>query len=282
MIECKNFPSTVVLTPVRTGIESLADIQELPDTRGITIQRVGIQDLKYPILVSNQWGDKQSSIGLFSLSISLQAIQKGAHLSRFIEVLEKHPREFSTNGSGLDDLLHIIQSTLHADRAFLEISFPFFMEKSAPKTHVKSLMNYKVTLKAEKFGNASTQWEVIVAVPVTSVCPCSKAISLHGAHNQRSLLTLRIKTKQPVPLEQFVSLLEQQGSAELFALLKRPDEKWVTEHAYQNAKFVEDIVRDIALILNQDKNVIHYHITSKNLESIHNHSAYAEIWNDSR
>jgi GTP cyclohydrolase I len=278
MIELTNPPASLMPNLMMNPSLPLADIQALPDARGIIIPRVGIQDLKYPIRISNERGIEQSSIGLFNLSTSLQAIQKGAHLSRFVEVLETHPRKFSTKGNGLDDLLHLMQSTLRADKVFLEVFFPFFMEKSAPQTGIKSLMDYKVTLRTEKSGQSPLQWEVIVAVPVTSVCPCSKAISLHGAHNQRSLLTLRVKTKCPVSIEKWIRLLEKQGSAELFALLKRPDEKWITEKAYQNAKFVEDIVRDIALSLNQDKNIIHYHIASKNLESIHNHSAYAEIW----
>jgi GTP cyclohydrolase FolE2 len=277
MIECKKRSSTVASVS-KEYPQPLTDIQELPDTRGIAIQRVGIQDLQYPIIITNQQGLKQASVGLFNLSISLPAVQKGAHLSRFIEVIEKHQRAFSTEGDGLDDLLHLIQSTLHADKAFLEISFPFFIEKLAPITQLKSIMNYDVRFKVEKSGDSPMQQEVIVSVPVTSVCPCSKAISLYGAHNQRSLLTLSLKTKYPVSFEYWISLIEKQGSAELFALLKRPDEKWVTENAYQNAKFVEDIVRDIALKLNQDENVMHYHIASKNLESIHNHAAYAEIW----
>ncbi len=277
MIDCKKSSSTPVSISQRYP-QPLTDIQELPDTRGIAIQRVGIQDLQYPILINNQQGLNQASVGLFNLSISLPAVQKGAHLSRFVEIIEKHQRAFSTQGDGLNDLLSLIQSILEADKAFLTVAFPFFMDKLAPVTQLKSLMNYDIRFKVEKQGNSPIQQEVSVSVPVTSVCPCSKAISQYGAHNQRSLITLSLKTKYPVSFEYWINLIEKQGSAELFALLKRPDEKWVTENAYQNAKFVEDIVRDIALKLNQDENVIQYHLASKNLESIHNHTAYAEIW----
>jgi GTP cyclohydrolase IB len=256
----------------------LADIQEKPDTRGITIQEVGIQDLKYPIHIQNEQGTTQASVGTFDLAVSLNPTQRGAHLSRFIEVLEAHPRYFSTQGDGFDTLLHLIQTKSHADDVFLKLAFPFFMEKRAPETQIKSLMDYAVTIKAEKHGAAAPQLETTIQVPVTSVCPCSRAISQYGAHNQRSLLTLRVSSQHFVPIEQWIRLLEQQGSAELFALLKRPDEKWVTEQAYRNAKFVEDIVRDVALALNQDDNVLKYHITAHNIESIHHHAAFAEIF----
>lgn len=280
MIDCKIETNTTINKITHPKVSPLlSDIQDQPDTRGIAIQKVGIQSLEYPIRIFNHLGIEQSSIGLFTLSISLSPHKKGAHLSRFIGALEAHPRVFSSDGRGLSDLLILIQKTLEAENAFLNISFPFFMEKSAPKTHLNSLMRYNVTFTAEKLGTSDAQWETCVEVPVTSVCPCSKAISRYGAHNQRSILRLTVKTVEAISIERWITLLEQQGSAELFSLLKRPDEKWVTEKAYENAKFVEDIVRDVACILNHDNNIMHYHISSNNLESIHNHSAYAEIFN---
>jgi len=265
------------MTLTTTMLNPLPDIQDLPDTRGIAIQQVGIRDLHYPIQIVDQHNHRQSSIGNFSLSIGLAATQKGAHLSRFVEILESYPRCFGTDGEGLAALLANVQTKLGAEHAFVELSFPFFLKKMAPHSGQTSLMDYQIAFSAEKKATQPVQFSCQVKVPVTSVCPCSRAISNHGAHNQRSLLMLCVKTNNPIPAEQWIRLLEQQGSAELYALLKRPDEKHVTEQAYENAKFVEDIVRDAALMLNQDTNVVEYSLLVENLESIHNHVAFAKI-----
>lgn len=255
----------------------LADIQSTIDTRGIALPKVGLRRLKYPIFIRNQVGQVHEAEGEFSLSIGLAADKKGAHLSRFIQVL--HPAEnrlFSTRGEGLISLLSRLQTELESPIAQVSVFFPFFMEKAAPVSELNSWMHYRVGFSAEKYEE-QVVLRTHLTVPVTSVCPCSKAISDAGAHNQRALLNLAIQTGHPVPVEYWIAFLEQQGSAPVYPLLKRPDEKWVTEQAYHNAKFVEDIVRDVASCLQKDKNIRSYHISAQNIESIHGHDAFAEI-----
>lgn len=265
-------------TPNRTQPQAappFIDIQSQTDARNVFIQKVGIRDLKYPIHVLTQSGQRQPTVATFEMSVGLQADVRGTHMSRFIEIL--HAQDWLISWEGLAEMLGILQTRLQAEHAFLKIHFPFFIEKRAPVSGAQSLMDYQVTLCGERHGEQPPHLSLQVQVPVTSLCPCSKAISQYGAHNQRSLLTLTIQSKTPVTFEYCIHLLEQQGSCELFALLKRPDEKWTTEQAYKNPKFVEDIVRDIAVQLNQDPSVVHYHIQAENLESIHHHAAFAEV-----
>lgn len=253
----------------------IEDIQNQPDSRNIPIQKVGIRDIKYPVQILTQSGNLQHTIATFELAVSLPAHVRGTHMSRFIDLL--HQQSWVLSLESLQEMLQILQSKLPSTNTSIKANFPFFMEKQAPVTGTKSLMDYHITLSGKQRGVSPTKLLTQFEVPVTSLCPCSKAISQYGAHNQRSLFKLSLQTRTPVVFEDIIHLLEQQSSCELFALLKRPDEKWITERAYENAKFVEDMVRDVAVQLNKDDNVLDYRIQAENLESIHHHSAFAEI-----
>jgi GTP cyclohydrolase I len=204
---------------------------------------------------------------------------EGTHMSRFVEILEAHEREITVET--VQVMLREMVEKLEAEEGHIEMSFPYFIEKKAPVSGVKSLMNYDVTFTAEvRKGGQSFTMKVVV--PVTSLCPCSKKISERGAHNQRSHVTVTARTNDFVWIEEIVDIVEKQGSSELYGLLKRPDEKFVTERAYDNPKFVEDLVRDVASVLNLDERIDAYVVESENFESIHNHSAYALIERDKR
>jgi GTP cyclohydrolase I len=202
---------------------------------------------------------------------------KGTHMSRFVKILNDHEKEIST--SSFKDMLLEMSEMLEADSGYIEMNFPFFVTKTAPISGVQSLMDYNVTLIGE-IRNGKTQTRVKVEIPVTSLCPCSKSISDYGAHNQRSHVTVDVKTSGFIWIEELIELVEKQASCELYGLLKRPDEKHVTERAYDNPKFVEDMVRDVAVKLNEDDRIRGYILESENFESIHNHSAYALIEHD--
>jgi GTP cyclohydrolase I len=202
---------------------------------------------------------------------------KGTHMSRFVEILNEHEREISVES--FETILREMVVRLEAQSGFIEMNFPYFVNKTAPISGVQSLLDYDVTLIGEIIkGEASVTMKVLV--PVTSLCPCSKKISERGAHNQRSHVTLTLRTNSFVWIEDVVRIAEEQASCELYGLLKRPDEKYVTERAYDNPKFVEDMVRDVAAVLNADERIDAYIVESENFESIHNHSAYALIERD--
>jgi GTP cyclohydrolase I len=201
---------------------------------------------------------------------------KGTHMSRFVEILH-HQREICV--TTFKAMLEEMTTRLDADAGHIEMSFPYFVMKKAPISGVESLMDYKATLIGERRGAQSQMW-VKVVVPVTTLCPCSKKISSYGAHNQRSHITITAKIAEHVWLEELIDIAEREASCELFGILKRPDEKYVTERAYDNPKFVEDIVRDVAVRLNAEPRIRAYTIESENFESIHNHSAYALIEHD--
>jgi len=202
---------------------------------------------------------------------------KGTHMSRFVEILNAHDMEISVDS--FRDMLAEMSKRLEADRGYIEMSFPYFINKAAPVSGVKSLLDYHVTFIGE-VHNGTDITKIRVVVPVTSLCPCSKEISERGAHNQRSHVTVTVRTNTFVWIEDVIDLVEKQASCELYGLLKRPDEKFVTERAYDNPKFVEDMVRDIAAQLNKDERIEAYVVESENFESIHNHSAYAMIKKD--
>ena len=253
---------------------TIADLQSDYDGRNLSIQRAGIRDYKHPIWVQDQSPELQPSVGTFSLMVSIPHQQKGTHMSRFVEILQESPVVLGVTEVPL--LLEKIASRLHADSAYLDIQFPFFMTKMAPISKTKSMMNYEVSLSgALERGKATTMLKVVV--PVTSLCPCSKAISEYGAHNQRSHIVVEAVLQAPIFIEPLIQAIEEQASCELFAILKRPDEKMVTERAYNNPKFVEDLVRDLANRLDQFEAIEHFTVESINFESIHNHSAYAMI-----
>jgi GTP cyclohydrolase I len=255
----------------------MPDVQGSADTRHIAIDKVGIKDIKYPVRVRDRSGREQHTIAHFNMYVNLPHNFKGTHMSRFVEILNEH--EYEITVQSFKDMLAEMTKRLEAESGHIEMTFTYFIIKSAPVSGVKSMLDYEVTFIGEMTGNTPSI-TVKVVVPVTSLCPCSKKISNHGAHNQRSHVTVTAKTMGFIWIEDIIDLVEKEASCELYGLLKRPDEKYVTEHAYDNPKFVEDMVRDVAAKLNQDERVAAYVVESENFESIHNHSAYAMIQSD--
>ena len=255
----------------------IADVQNTPDTRRLAIDKVGIKSIRYPVKVADKTGGVQHTIALFNMYVHLPHNFKGTHMSRFVEILNGYEREISVES--FEAMLREMVRRLEAESGHVEMTFPYFINKSAPVSGVQSLMDYDVTFIGE-IRQGKYQLTMKVVVPVTSLCPCSKKISDYGAHNQRSHVTVTARTNDMVWIEDIVRMVEDQASCELYGLLKRPDEKYVTERAYDNPKFVEDMVRDIAAVLNQDPRIDAYTVESENFESIHNHSAYALIERD--
>ena len=256
----------------------LPDTQNIKDLRNIVINQVGIKDILHPISFVNKAKEVQSSVANFTMTVRLPENVKGTHMSRFIEILNVNECSFSVES--FMDLVQTVAEKLDSTSARIVVDFPFFRNKSAPSSGVQSLLDYQATL----IGNivdGKADMSVKVVVPVTSLCPCSKSISKYGAHNQRSHITIEAKPSEGsvVFLEDLIDLAEQKASSELYAILKRDDEKVVTERAYENPAFVEDLVRDIAVELNANDKINYYSLESENFESIHNHSAYALITN---
>lgn len=256
---------------------AIPDVQSSPDGRRISIDRVGIKSIRHPLQIRTADGDVQHTIATFNMTVRLPETQKGTHMSRFVEILEDNREPFSPERSGV--LLKDMLARLNADQGRIEVSFPYFVRKAAPVSGIASLLDYDVTCTAE-IAAGIERYVLKVVVPVTSLCPCSKDISEYGAHNQRSHVTLTVRTRTPMTIEELVRIAEDQASSELYGLLKRPDEKFVTERAYDNPKFVEDLVRDVAAFMNQDNRIEAYIVEGENFESIHNHSAYALIERD--
>lgn len=256
---------------------AIADVQSSEDTRHIAINKVGIKDVSHPVRILDRSGYEQHTIANFNMYVNLPHNFKGTHMSRFVEILNQHEREISVKS--FKDMLSEMTERLEAESGHIEMTFPYFVNKKAPISGVESLMDYEVTFIGE-LQDGMPALDVKVVVPVTSLCPCSKKISDYGAHNQRSHVTVTARTDDFVWIEDIIDLVEEEASCELFGLLKRPDEKFVTERAYDNPKFVEDAVRDVAGRLNADKRISAYVVESENFESIHNHSAYALIERD--
>ncbi|MGY6123934.1 GTP cyclohydrolase FolE2 [Paraburkholderia caledonica] len=257
----------------------MPDVQSTPDTRQIPIQRVGVKAVRHPLTVRMPSGEAQPTVGTWNLDVHLPAEQKGTHMSRFVALLEenKAPLEPAT----FRNMLAAMLTKLEAEAGRIEVSFPYFVNKTAPVSGVQSLLDYEVTLTGDT-RNGETRLFLKVLVPVTSLCPCSKKISQYGAHNQRSHVTINAELAGEVAVEDLIRIAEEEASCELWGLLKRPDEKFVTERAYENPKFVEDLVRDVAQRLNADERIVAYVLEAENFESIHNHSAYAVIERDKR
>jgi len=255
----------------------IEDVQNTPDTRHLAINKVGIKSIRHPVMVKDKTGGVQHTVAMFNMYVHLPHNFKGTHMSRFVEILNMNEREISIEN--FETILREMVKRLEANSGHIEMHFPYFINKSAPVSGVTSLLDYDVTfigeIKDGKYGIT-----VKVLVPVTSLCPCSKKISDYGAHNQRSHVTVTAKINDFIWIEDIINLVEEQASCQLYGLLKRPDEKYVTEHAYDNPKFVEDMVRDVAAQLNAEKRIDSYVVESENFESIHNHSAYALIEND--
>jgi GTP cyclohydrolase I len=257
----------------------IPDVQGGPDVRQIAIDRVGIKSIRHPVRIQDKTGGVQHTIATFNMYVHLPHHFKGTHMSRFVEILNSHEREISIESFGT--MLQEMVRRLEAEAGHIEMSFPYFVHKAAPISGVKALLDYEVTFAGEIREGRITRTTKVV-VPVTSLCPCSKEISDYGAHNQRSHVTITAQTNDFVWLEELIEIAEKQASCEVYGLLKRPDEKFVTERAYDNPKFVEDMVRDIAAVLNADPRIDSYVVESENFESIHNHSAYALIERDKR
>ncbi|PKN72146.1 MAG: GTP cyclohydrolase I FolE2 [Candidatus Cloacimonetes bacterium HGW-Cloacimonetes-3] len=252
---------------------SIPDIQNQADSRNITIDKVGVKGIRYPIVVEDRSSGEQHSVADLNIYVELPHHTRGTHMSRFIEILNRYHKEAFI--SKLDVFLTELKNTMKAEAAYVDISFPYFIKKHAPVSKIASLLSYDCIFNAS-LKDSFKLW-IGVVVPVTTLCPCSKEISEYGAHNQRSAITIRVCYHEFVWLEELISLAERHASCEIYPLLKRTDEKYVTEKAFNNPKFVEDIVRGITEELQVDKRITAFHVESENFESIHNHNAYAMI-----
>jgi GTP cyclohydrolase I len=253
---------------------TIADVQNRADTRHIAIDKVGIKNVRYPVVVRDRSVGMQHTVATFSMYVSLPHNFKGTHMSRFVEILNSYEQAMSVDS--FKDMLSEMAERLEAESGHIEMNFPYFVSKQAPISKVKSLLDYDVTLIGEIHKGSPIMY-IKVMVPVTSLCPCSREISDYGAHNQRSHVTVCVRTEGFTWIEEIIDLIEQEASCQLYGLLKRRDEKYVTEYAYNHPKFVEDMVRDVAIRLNRDPRFSAYTVESENFESIHNHSAYALI-----
>ena len=262
---------------IESTLVTIPDVQNSADTRRIAINKVGIKGIRHPVRVKDRSSGEQHTIASFNMYVSLPHNFMGTHMSRFVEILNIHEGEITVKS--FRDMLAEMIRRLEAAAGHIEMNFPYFVNKTAPISGVQSLLDYEVTFISALRNNKTTM-NVKVVVPVTSLCPCSKKISQYGAHNQRSHVTVNVRTRGFVWIEEIIDLVEGEASCELYGLLKRPDEKYVTEKAYENPKFVEDMVRDIAARLNADERIRAYSVESENFESIHNHSAYAMIERD--
>ena len=252
-------------------MNTIADVQSTHDMRNQSINRVGIRGLRLPLRLSHE---EQATVATVAMSVYLPAEQKGTHMSRFVALIESFDEVIDYDTLKL--LTHTMLRDLDSNAGEIEIQAPFFRTKTAPISGIKSLMDYDITLTGSIENNLYHQTLKMV-IPVTSLCPCSKEISAYGAHNQRSHVTVCLCSADAIEIEEMIALIENQASCQLYGLLKRPDEKFVTEYAYDHPKFVEDIVRDVAVVLKAEKRIQRFVVESENFESIHTHSAYAKI-----
>ncbi len=267
------------VSPNGAAGKAMPDVQASRDTRRVAIDRVGVKEVVYPIRLATRAGGEQRSVATISMYVALPQEQKGTHMSRFLEVLNEHAGE-PFRPEDIPGLTRAIRDRLKAEKAHFEAKFVYFIEKRAPVTGAVGLMNYEVSFECS--SNSHDDMIMSVAAPATSLCPCSKEISEYGAHNQRCRIEAKVRMDGVLWIEDLVELLENAASHPVYAVLKRPDEKYVTEKAYENPKFVEDIVRDLAMALDEEDRVVWYSISSENFESIHSHNAYAEIVRDKR
>jgi GTP cyclohydrolase IB len=251
----------------------MKDIQNHKDTRNIDIDQVGVKGIRYPITVRDKDQGKQQTVAEISMYVDLPRHYKGTHMSRFVEILNEHSRRISLQN--FTEILEEMKARLNAKRAHMEISFPYFINKAAPVSGAQGLMEYKCIFRG--YLNDKSDLSIMLHVPICTLCPCSKEISDFGAHNQRGEVRLQVRFKKFVWIEDLIKLVEDAASSDVYSVLKREDEKYVTERAYNNPMFVEDIVREIAVKLNNDPNITWFAVESENYESIHNHNAYAYI-----
>ncbi|NVB38767.1 GTP cyclohydrolase I FolE2 [Pseudenhygromyxa sp. WMMC2535] len=259
----------------------MQDVQALPDDRELALDQVGVSGLRHPIVVLDRAAEKQRTVADISMSVSLPREQKGTHMSRFVEALAEHHGEVTMRT--LPKILRDLRERLDADSAHIEVRFPYFLERAAPVSGARALMDYECAFIGELEGERD-DFVLRVRVPVTSLCPCSKAISDYGAHNQRGYVSISVRTGSDsrgepalVWIEELVELAERCASAPVYPLLKRPDERHVTMQAYDNPVFVEDMVRNAARVLRDDPRVVWFEVHAENHESIHNHSAFARV-----
>jgi GTP cyclohydrolase I len=257
---------------------AMPDVQSSVDTRHLPIQRVGVRGVRHPMFVAGADGQAIPTVASWELTVALPPEEKGTHMSRFVALLEQH-RATAMTPALFCDMAQSMLLLLHAEKGDIAASFPYFINKVAPVSGVASLMDYEVKWIARVQSNGAVEFELSVLVPVTSLCPCSKAISEYGAHNQRSHVTVNVvfAGRADVDLDGLIRSIEAQASCELWGLLKRVDEKFVTERAYENPKFVEDLVRDVAVQIKNVAGMQRFRIEAENFESIHNHSAYAVV-----
>jgi GTP cyclohydrolase I len=256
-------------------MQELRDTQNERDDRNLPINRVGVKSLRFPVEVREKNGEAQRTIATVALAVDLPHHYKGTHMSRFVEVLNSHGKCLDVRSMAA--LPRELLERLDARRAHVEFEFPFFRSKAAPVTGKEGMMDYEVRFSVEAEKDGAIDFVLTVMVPVTTLCPCSKAISARGAHNQRGLVTYSIRFSDPVWIEDAVKLVERSASSELYSLLKRPDEKEVTERAYDHPVFVEDLVRNVASRSDAHATITWYRVEAENFESIHNHNAYAVI-----
>jgi GTP cyclohydrolase I len=261
--------------PTASGEQRLSDIQNARDHRNINIDKVGVKNIRYPITVLDRAHGGQHTVASINMYVNLPKEFKGTHMSRFIEILNEHHGEIHIRNFAA--ILETMKNRLQAESAHLEVTFPYFIEKQSPVSEASGLMEYGCRLVGSLSADLGHDVVAQVSVPITTVCPCSKEISDFGAHNQRGVVRLAVRFKRFVWLEELIQFIEAEASCDVYSVLKRPDEKYVTERAHDNPKFVEDVVRDIASRLEEDTNITWYSVDAENFESIHNHSAYAFI-----
>ncbi|HEY0868586.1 MAG TPA: GTP cyclohydrolase FolE2 [Fimbriimonas sp.] len=257
-----------------TEMKPLVDIQSSRDERNIPIDRVGVRNVKYPMILRMCCGESQQTVGNFTLTVDLPHDYKGTHMSRFLEVLSVHNHDISAET--IPEILGLLREKLHSDTAHLDVLFTLFREKAAPVTGKVGMMGYECGFFATQ-GPSGDDMVLFLNVPVTTLCPCSKEISAFGAHNQRGYVKVRVRPKGFIWLEEIIDMIEAAGSAPLFPVLKRPDEKYVTELAYETPRFVEDMVREVSVAFDKEDRIVSYEIEVENHESIHDHNAYAYV-----
>lgn len=256
---------------------NLRDIQSEPDSRNMPINKVGVKDIRYPVAVMDRSEGIQHTVARVNMYVNLPHHFRGTHMSRFVEILNRYRNGISTKN--VREILDEMKRQLDAQTAYFEIEFPYFITKSAPVSGEKAKMEYTCRLVA---SSDNDHYMLEVKVPVLSLCPCSKEISRFGAHNQRSIITVQIEAKEKIWIEDIVEIAEASASSDIYSILKREDEKYITEKSYNNPAFVEDMVREAAATLEARKGVLWFSVESENMESIHNHSAYAQISRDMR
>jgi GTP cyclohydrolase IB len=255
----------------------LKDIQAERDHRNIPINQVGVKDISYPVMVLDKEGGEQHTVARVNMYVDLPHNFRGTHMSRFIEILNRYRNGISTKK--IREILREMRESLNAENAFFEIEFPYFITKEAPVSGERAKMEYLCRLVGQ---STADHYLLEVKIPVLSLCPCSKEISEYGAHNQRSIITIQIEAHEKIWIEDIVAIAEASASSEIYSILKREDEKYVTERAFENPMFVEDMVRSAAEKLMEREGVLWFSVESENMESIHNHSAYARIVRDRR